>query len=249
VSNLQARCVNISVVIPAFNEEKLLPATLESIQSARTAFDRRGWTTEIVVCDNNSTDRTAALAHAGGARVVFEPVNQIGRARNTGAAAATGDWLIFVDADSRPCAGLFGAVAETIAGGDCLAGGSTVRFEHRRLLGEVFLRLWNFISRARQWAAGSFIFCEARAFRELGGFSRELYASEELDLFIRLKQRAKEQGRRIVIVDSHPLITSPRKLDLYTPWEHIRFGAKTVLLWGRPLRSREQCPTWYDGRR
>src|SRR5262249_18996054 len=52
------------------------------------------------------------LARAGGATVVFEPINQIARARNTGAAAATGDWLIFVDADSKPSRELFAEVAE-----------------------------------------------------------------------------------------------------------------------------------------
>jgi len=54
----------------------------------------------MIVCDNNSTDRTAEIARAAGAIVVYEPVNQIARRRNCGAAAATGDWLIFVDADS-----------------------------------------------------------------------------------------------------------------------------------------------------
>ena len=113
--------MKISVVIPAFNEEKLLGATLRSIQEAGAAFADLGWTMEIVVCDNNSTDATAALARAAGARVVFEPVNQIARARNTGAAAADGDWLIFVDADSRPGRELFAQVAAAIQSGRCLA--------------------------------------------------------------------------------------------------------------------------------
>ena len=76
------------------------------MKSAAGAFVRRGWGVELIVCDNNSTDRTAEIARNAGARVVFEPVNQIARARNRGAAAATGDWLIFVDADSHPSAGL-----------------------------------------------------------------------------------------------------------------------------------------------
>ena len=80
--------MKISVIVPAFNEEKLIAASLRSMQEAMHGFSGRGWETEIVVCDNNSTDATAALARAGGARVVFEPVNQISRARNAGAAAA-----------------------------------------------------------------------------------------------------------------------------------------------------------------
>ncbi len=81
--------MRISVVVPAFNEERLLGATLEAIRTAARAFDDRGgW--ELIVCDNNSTDRTAGIARAAGARVVFEPHNQISRARNRGAAAASG---------------------------------------------------------------------------------------------------------------------------------------------------------------
>ena len=77
---------------------------------------------ELIVCDNNSTDRTAAIAAAAGAIVVFEPINQISRARNTGAARATGDWLLFVDADSFPTRELFADVVAAISSGACMAG-------------------------------------------------------------------------------------------------------------------------------
>ena len=77
-----------SIVVPAWNEEALLPATLASLRTAMAAVPHEG---EIVVCDNNSTDGTAAAARAGGARVVFEPRNQIARARNAGARAARGE--------------------------------------------------------------------------------------------------------------------------------------------------------------
>lgn len=107
--------MKISVIVPAFNEARLLGETLAQIKAAFSAFARRAWEVELVVCDNNSTDRTADIARAAGATVVFEPVNQIARARNTGAAAATGDWLIFVDADSHPSAALFSDVADAIS--------------------------------------------------------------------------------------------------------------------------------------
>ncbi|HXR07612.1 MAG TPA: glycosyltransferase, partial [Candidatus Acidoferrum sp.] len=163
--------MKISVVIPAFNEEKLLGATLGSIQAGGAAFADLGWTMEIIVCDNHSTDATAALARAAAARVVSEPVNQIARARNTGAAAADGDWLIFVDADSRPGRELFAEVAAAIQSGRCLAGGSTVRMDQSSLLGDAGTGLWNLISRMMKWSAGSFIFCQTAAFRKVGGFN------------------------------------------------------------------------------
>src|SRR5688572_28799238 len=124
---VETTVLKISVIVPAFNEEKLIAATLGCIRAAAAAFTQLGWETELVVCDNNSTDRTADLARAAGAKVVFEPVNQIGRARNAGAAGASGGWFIFVDADSHPSRALFASVAETIQSRHCLAGGSTVK--------------------------------------------------------------------------------------------------------------------------
>ncbi len=241
--------VKISVIVPAFNEEKLIADTLRSIRAAAAAFTQCGWDSELIVCDNNSTDRTAELARTAGARVVFEPLNQISRARNAGAAGASGDWLIFVDADSHPSAELFADVASSIQGGQCLAGGSTMRLDGPYPLASLVTRGWNILSRVKKWAAGSFIFCETRLFREAGGFSHELYASEEIDLFERLKPLARQRGKRITILHRHPLVTSARKMHLYTPWEHLRFLNKIVWQWGRPLKSREDCLTWYDGRR
>ena len=241
--------MQISVVIPAFNEERLLPGTLASVRAAAAAFEARGWATERIVCDNNSTDRTAEIARADGATVVFEPVNQIARARNAGAARASGDWLVFVDADSRPSPDLFAEAAEAIAGGRCIAGGCTVRLDTSRVSVRFFVFLWNAVSRNLGWAAGSFIFCEASAFRQVGGFNQEIYAAEEIDLFRRLKRMARERGRSIVILHRHPLETSDRKVRLYTLREYLTFFLKMGTSRGRVLRDRDACYPWYDGRR
>jgi glycosyltransferase involved in cell wall biosynthesis len=234
--------VKLSVIVPAFNEERLLPATLVNLkEKVPPPF-------ELIVCDNNSTDRTAEIARAAGATVVFEPVNQISRARNRGAAAASGDWLLFVDADSLPSRDLLLETSEAIQSG-CLAGGATVEFETQDLFVRFWLALWNATSRLMRWAAGSFIFCEASAFREVGGFSEDLYAGEELDLFRRLKRLARRRGRRIAILHRHPLHTSDRKARLYSYREHLAFLGKTLLTAGRTLRRRKDCAVWYDGRR
>jgi len=241
--------VNISIIIPAFNEQRLIAETLRAVQAARVAFEHRGWDSELIVCDNNSTDGTAELARAAGAQVVFEPINQIARARNCGAAAASGDWLVFIDADSHPSPELLTEVAEQIESGRCLAGGCTIRLTGDSRAAKVLSRLWNGISRTSRTLAGSFIFCEADAFRQVGGFSNELFAGEEIDLTMRLKQLGRMRQKRLVILHRHPLVTSARKIHLYTPGEHLRFILKTVLAHKRVLTSREECPTWYDGRR
>jgi glycosyltransferase involved in cell wall biosynthesis len=244
-----ARAVKISIVVPAFNEERLLGGSLAQIKSASGAFTQLGWDFELIVCDNNSTDRTAEIARASGATVVFEAVNQIARSRNCGAAAATGDWLIFVDADSQPDAGLFADVAEQIKSGKCLAGGATVRLDEKHFVAGCVTRLWNCASRFLKLLAGSFIFVETATFRKVGGFSNELFVAEELELSRRLKKLARGQGRGIVVLHRHPLVTSARKMRLYTMREHLCFLARVIFSNGRALGSREKAHLWYDGRR
>jgi glycosyltransferase involved in cell wall biosynthesis len=241
--------LKISVIIPAFNEERLIAETLRITQASMRVFVAHGWETELIVCDNNSSDRTAELAGVAGARVVFEPLNQIARARNSGAAAASGDWFIFLDADSHPSAELFADVAEAIRSGRCLAGGSTIKLQGDCLVASLITRLWNGISRVGTLLAGSFIFCEAEVFRKLGGFNQELFAAEELELSKRLKKTARKLGKPVVVLHRHPLLTSARKLHLCTTREHLRFLARTIMAGGKTLNRREDCPTWYDGRR
>jgi glycosyltransferase involved in cell wall biosynthesis len=237
--------MRVSVVLPAFNEEKLLPAALTAVREAAAAFTARGWEWECVVCDNNSTDGTAAVARAGGATVVFEPVNQIGRARDAGARVATGEWLVFIDADSTPSAGLFAAIAERVASGRALGGGSTVALEPGTPRYARFVcGLWNLWSRLAGWAAGSCVWVEAAA-----GFGTEYYAGEEVFLSRRLKTLARRSGRRFVILADHPLRTSSRKLKLYTLAEAGRFFFRMLFTAGRAAKRPENCEIWYDGRR
>ena len=243
--------MKVSVVIPAFNEERLLPATLTQVQRAATAaFSVRGWEWEMVVCDNNSSDRTAALARAAGARVAFEPINQIGRARDTGARAAMGQWLVFIDADSSPSPELFADIAAEMAAGRALGGGAVVRLDatapwHARL----FSGVWNCWSRLARWAAGSCVWVDARAFREVGGFGNEAYAGEEVALSRKLLRLARRTGRRFVILAAHPLETSSRKVRLYTPWEMLRLFLRMIFSFGGAARDPKACHLWYDGRR
>ena len=239
----------ISIIVPAFNEAAILGETLGGIRLAAAAFEAAGHEWELIVCDNNSTDATAAIAREAGARVVFEPINQIGRARNAGAAAAAGQWLVFVDADSHPSRGLLADVARTIASGRCLAGGSTVTVDHQAVAVRLAIGFWNLTSRVLRWGAGSFIFCESAAFRAVGGFSLRWYAGEEIDLFRRLKRVARRDRRSICILAGHPLQTSARKAHLYSPRELFLFQVRTILTGGRNLRSADGSHLWYDGRR
>src|SRR5439155_26146228 len=85
--------VSHSLVIPAFTEEAYLPATLASVQRAEAGI-------EIIVVDNDSSDRTADVAASYGATIVREHEHNVARVRNAGASAANGDVVVFLDADT-----------------------------------------------------------------------------------------------------------------------------------------------------
>ena len=129
-----------------------------------------------------------------------------------------------------------------------LGGGATVRLDSRHWLSEIVNVFWNILSRSCRLLAGSFIFCETAAFRQIGGFSNELFAGEELELSGRLKRLARKMGRKVIILHRYPLVTSARKLRLYTFREYLRLVIRAAIN-RRTLSSREACHMWYDGRR
>ena len=87
----------ISFIVPAYNEEALIGRTIDALNRAAQPL---GEAYEIVVADDASSDGTADIAEAHGARVVRVERRQIAATRNAGAREAVGDKLIFVDADT-----------------------------------------------------------------------------------------------------------------------------------------------------
>ncbi|MEM8867634.1 MAG: glycosyltransferase, partial [Verrucomicrobiota bacterium] len=230
-----------SIIIPAYDEVKELPATLAAIKTAMQAVPLGPG--EIIVVDNNSSDPTAAVAKAEGAdQVVFEPINQIARARNTGASAASGRYLIFVDADTRISASLLQQALSLLEAGTHVGGGSVVRFEGNiNAIGRFGIGLWERISKLTQTAAGSFIFTLREAFEAVGGFDERLYASEEVRMTNRLKKWGRKQKLRFKIIEDAPALTSARKLEWYSSTQIIGY----ILLAPLSIYSRRLCAFWY----
>jgi glycosyltransferase involved in cell wall biosynthesis len=114
-------------LIPAYNEQALIGRAVESIHGAAAAVELTAY--EVIVCDNASTDRTADIARAEGARVIHEPHRQIARARNAAAAASGGDWLIWIDADAVLTQEVLAGTLSALTSGKCCGGGARVRLE------------------------------------------------------------------------------------------------------------------------
>jgi glycosyltransferase involved in cell wall biosynthesis len=234
--------ISYSVIIPAFDEEKWLPATLDALQKAMKAIEMTG---EVIVADNNSQDRTSEIAREHGAVVVFEPMNQISRARNAGAKAAKGRYLIFLDADTIVSTTLLQKALDNLSSGACCGGGGKVVYE-----GELpdIVRgatdLWNRFSVKFGMAAGCFIYCLKEAFDAVGGFSQNVYASEEIWFSRQLRAWGKQQHMDFRIISSPPLITSSRKLKWFSL---LQIFGMTIILFLFPfaVRFRPLCRIWY----
>jgi glycosyltransferase involved in cell wall biosynthesis len=230
-----------SIIVPAYNEERLLPATLEHLQRAMRKTTFPG---ELIVVDNNSTDRTGEIARNLGARVIFEPENQISRARNTGARAARGNYLIFVDADTFLDAPLLGRALALLNHGTCCGGGAVIAFD-RPVTGlhKGILAFWTVLSRCLRLAAGCFVFCRKDAFDAIGGFSERVYASEEIWLSRRMRQWGRKHGQSFQIIQSPPITTSARKMD--NP-RRIFLTIATFALFPLAPRFRRLSWFWYQ---
>ena len=231
-----------SIILPAYNEESHLPGTLASVHAAMRMVPEPG---EIIVVDNNSTDRTAAVAQENGARVVFEPLNQISRARNCGARAAQGQWLIFLDADTQLPPGLLVRAIENLRSGKIAGGGAFMEMD--RPLEPRYQRVvncWTWISRKLQWAAGSFVYCTKEGFDAVGGFSLKVYAGEEVFFSRAYTKWAKRQGKTFRIIDSPRVLTSARKMEWYTPAQLLGL-LLMMTLFPFSVRSKKMCAFWY----
>ena len=236
--------LDYSIIIPAYNEAAELPSTLSSIRRAMEAVSLEG---ECIVVDNNSTDSTTAVARSHGADlVVQEPINQIARARNAGAAKARGRFLIFIDADTRIQPELLVEALHRLEETPCVGGGSVIKFESEvSALGRIGIGLWEHISRFTRIAAGSFIFCRREAFKAVGGYDESLYASEEVRFSRLIKKWGRSNDLDFVILDKAPALTSARKLNWYTGPQILGWIALMILM---PLavRSRKLCSFWYE---
>lgn len=241
--------MKLSIIIPAYNEEKLITRCLDSVFAALAVAESRLNGSEVIVADNDSTDATADLARQAGARVVHEPVRQIARARNAGAAVATGDWFLFIDGDSILHADSLIDMLDHIETRKYVGGGCVIGLDEAPLSGRFAVWLWNPISRTLRLAAGSFVFCRADAFREVGGFDEEFYAAEELVLTDALKKWGRTRDLKFVILREKPHISSGRKFYLYSKREiwGVVFGS--FFRPRRTVREKKYLGVFYDGRR
>jgi len=237
---------DLSVVIPAYNEERFLPRSIQSLRRAMECYQReRGGRAELIVVDNNSTDRTADVAREWGANVIAEPVNSIARARNAGARIARGRLLAFCDADNEVNERLLCEIHDHLLRVDTVGGGTLVKPEKFSFTVAVYFGVWKIFQWLGQVGVGV-MHCRREDFDAVGGFDEGIYAGEDVDFAYRLKQRGRPLRQRFRILRRAWIVTSMRKVDQFSFWHITREMLRFVPNIKGRVRDKRYCGLWYD---
>ena len=234
--------MRLSIIIPAYNEEKLLPETLRRI---RIAMEPLAGDCELIVVDNESTDRTREIAQSFGAIVIPESVKNIGAIRNAGAKEAKGEVFVFFDADTFIPDNLLAVIDEKMRDPECFGGAVDVdygNFERRWL--RFIKRAWKFWGSIFNMKQGAAQFCRKDVFGAMGGYDEKIYLGEDIDFYWRLTNYAKQKGGTLKFIEEPMVITSTRRFDKMSLWDtmvlthpvYIFLNWKRSKPWGR----------WYD---
>jgi glycosyltransferase involved in cell wall biosynthesis len=221
--------IKVSVIVPAYNEEKLITRALQSVEGQE--FDRSEL--EVIVVDNASTDKTTqvcqhyfqnnGMPHC----LLREPILSPGKARNTGAKRATGDVLLFLDADSFLAPNTVDRVYEWYKNGHRM-GTLRIKPDSSDIVAAGFFSIIHFGKNLFNIAA-NLGFCDRILFEELGGFKTELKQCEDLEFYQRVKGVLKKRGLPWCVIDDAPIYTSTRRMDRFP----LKLGYLIILLeWG-----------------
>jgi glycosyltransferase involved in cell wall biosynthesis len=233
----------ISVVIPAYNEERCIGEAVENVKLAVEEYQKRtGARAEIIVVNNNSTDRTEEVAKAHGAKVVFEGKNNIAASRNAGARAAQGEIVAFLDADDRMSSNLLVLVDEAMSSGQYIGGGVKIRWDRSSLP----LFFYNAFVSALRWfskLSTGLIYTYKETFDRIGGFNEDYYATEETRFVWELKKLGSTERKRFNTITRGYVTKSARKFE-ELGWRallEIRF-----LFRPKKLKDQQACSYWYQ---
>lgn len=192
----------ISIIIPAFNEEKQIGKIVSYVLDHSEVKN-----TDVLVVDGGSTDKTAQVAEKAGARVVFAP--QKGRARqmNYGAKQARGEWLYFLHADTEPPLDFVKHIQQKMQlGYKC--GCFRLKFDDSHPA----LRFYAWFTKF-DWDVFRFgdqsLFVEKALFCKIDGFDENLRVMEDQEIIKRLKTHAQ-----FCIIEKS-VITSARKYQQF----------------------------------
>ncbi len=195
----------ISIIIPTLNEEKYLPLLLDSIKKQK-------YRCEVIVVDTFSKDKTVKIARKYGCKVIMGHFKNPGDSRNGGAKKASGDLLLFLDADVilskdflKKNIGEFQRRKLDVA--SCYAIPLSKKIVDKLFYGSanIFLK---FMQRIKPFAHGFCIFCKKEVHEKINGFNTALKFGEDSDYVLKASKIAKFRMLR-----SKKILASVRRMD------------------------------------
>jgi glycosyltransferase involved in cell wall biosynthesis len=236
---------SISVIVPAFDEERCIAETLDHLRAAGELLRAHTDTpVQILLVDNASTDRTAAIARNRGVTVIGETEHNIAKVRNAGARAAEHDVLVFVDADTLVPSHTLLRIGQVMANSACLGGAVDNAYDARRPVIRAYLKFWRIVGILGGMAQGACQFCGREAFAKLGGYDETLYMGEDVDFFWRLRAAARKRGLQTCFIRDLRVSTSARRFDTWPLWRTLVLTNPVVAFGLR--RRRFPWAGWYN---
>jgi len=218
-SNIPSTC-RFSLVIPAYNEERLLPALLQTISVARERYRYGADAVQVIVADNASTDSTAAIGESHGCEVVRVEERRIATVRNGGARHAVGEILAFVDADTQIHPETFNVIDDALDTGRVVAGATGVRLDRMSPGIAVTYGLFMPFVWALRMDTGV-VFCHREDFETIGGYDERRLFGEDVQLLFDLKRVGRERGQKLTRLRAVKAIASTRKFDSFGDWHYF----------------------------
>ena len=216
----------ISVVIPCLDEEEAVGRVVEQ---ALEGIRRSGRTGEVVVVDNGSSDRSAEVAAAHGARVVTERRRGYGSAYLTGLSEARGEYVVMGDADETYPLQELGPFVDRLEAGDDLVMGS--RFKGT-IHGDAMPFLNRFVGNPILTGMLNVLFgvkvsdahCGMRAIRKDAAAVLDLH-STGMEFASEMVFKAYRRGLRVseIPIDYYPRIGESKLNRFGDAWRHVRF--------------------------
>jgi len=188
-----------SIIVPAYNEEKLIERTLISLKNQTYK------PTEIIVVDNNSTDRTGKIAEKYADKVLFLKDRGAAKARNLGAKKARGSFIFFIDADSKLSKN---AVEKCVSAlkNNYPAGTAKIIYESEDYKVKSIELIQNFCLEQWKIFESGFLYARKDAFEKVGGYKGKINFGENMDLLKRISKLGPLHFEKKAF-----LLTSPRR--------------------------------------
>lgn len=215
VGTANEKNLKFSIIIPAYNEEKLIGRCLDSIVAASVPYKGQ---VEVIIVLNRCTDRTEEIARSYNCIIVKEDRKNMSIIRNAGAKVARGEIIATIDADSQMTDNMLTEIEEKLLTGNYIGGGVTFKFE-RLPLGILLqgLILIPLMIKFRGVTVG-ILWCYKKDFDAINGFNENQRMLEDVDFGLRLKKWGQRCGKKYGTITKAKMIVSLRKADMFGNW-------------------------------